>query len=119
MAELRPEDHQRLLKIVVAMEDEAAAGRYFPELDWKFHESLYLPMSNDLVLELLRVFWRVFGEVEADLPGARYSPADAARWHRDILTALRDGDRAAVTEAVGTHFADIRERLDRIQDTIA
>ena len=31
------------------------------------------------------VFWRTFSQVDARLPGARYSPADAAAWHRDLL----------------------------------
>lgn len=100
-------------EIVAGMQRAAAAGEYFPELDWRFHETLYAPLRNTLVIDLLRVFWRVFGEVEAQLPGARYTPATAAGWHGAILAALRQRDADATDRAIRAHFADIRERLDR------
>ncbi|WP_229119983.1 FadR/GntR family transcriptional regulator [Enemella evansiae] len=102
-----------LEEIVQGMQRAAVAGDYFPELDWRFHETLYAPLGNALVTDLLRVFWRVFGDVEAQLPGARYTPVAAAGWHAGILAAVRQQDVGATQRAVATHFADIRERLGR------
>jgi DNA-binding FadR family transcriptional regulator len=108
-AEVR--DLEPLERIVVEMEQRAAAGEYFADLDWRFHEALYEPLGNALVVELLGVFWAVFTRVESELPGHRYTPAAAAGWHRDIYEALRAGDRDHYLAAFGRHFADIGDRV--------
>jgi len=96
---------------VEAMEREAEHGRYAPEQDWAFHETLYRPLGNQLVLDLLQVFWRVFRSLDDRLPRAGDTPAETARWHRTILDALRARDEPALRAAVIEHFRGIRARL--------
>ena len=96
---------------VTAMERAAARGRYAPEEDWHFHEALYRPLNNALVLDLLQVFWRVFQELDDDLPRADTTPETTAAWHRAILEALRRKDEPAVRAAVDDHFRGIRARV--------
>ncbi|MCF3963813.1 FadR/GntR family transcriptional regulator [Streptomyces fuscigenes] len=96
---------------VAAMERAAAEGRFTPEHDWAFHEALYRPLGNELVLDLLQVFWKVFAALDPDLPGAPDTPAATARWHRGILEALRSRDEQALHEALADHFRGIRARL--------
>ncbi|WP_028924716.1 FadR/GntR family transcriptional regulator [Pseudonocardia acaciae] len=96
---------------VSAMEREAGHGRYAPERDWAFHETLYRPLGNQLVLELLQVFWRVFNTLDEQLPRADGTPEATAGWHRRILEALRAADEPALRAAVVEHFAGIRSRV--------
>jgi DNA-binding FadR family transcriptional regulator len=96
---------------VEAMERAAEHGRFAPEQDWAFHEALHRPLGNALVLELLRVFWRVFHSLDAELPGPAGSPAATAGWHRAILEALRAQDATALRAAIREHFNGIRVRV--------
>ncbi len=98
--------------IVQRMEAKAEAGEYFPDEDWAFHQALYEPLGNALVIDLLSVFWRTFAQVDARLPGARYTPADAAAWHRDLLAALQTTDPETFARSMKQHFQGIHTRLD-------
>ncbi|TDD28625.1 FadR family transcriptional regulator [Kribbella turkmenica] len=103
--------YDTLEPIVERMEAKADAGEYFPVEDWAFHQALYEPLGNALVIDLLSVFWRTFSQVDARLPGARYSPADAAAWHRDLLVALESGDPDSFARSMKKHFHGIHTRL--------
>ena len=96
---------------VTDMERAAGAGHYAPDSDWAFHETLYRPLGNTLVLDLLQVFWRVFHALDGQLPRAGDTPAVTAGWHRRILDALRAGDEDAMRAAVVEHFRGIRARV--------
>jgi DNA-binding FadR family transcriptional regulator len=102
-------DH--LEALVSAMESKAALGEYFPTEDWAFHEALYEPLGNALIIDLLSVFWRTFADVDPRLPGPRYTPADAASWHRDLLTTLKAGTPEPFAHSMKAHFIGIHTRL--------
>ncbi|WP_028936549.1 FCD domain-containing protein [Pseudonocardia spinosispora] len=104
-------DFAALDAAVAAMEREAASDRYAPDQDWLFHETLYRPLGNPLVLELLQVFWRVFNTLDGQLPRAGDTPSVTAGWHRELLEALRGGDAATVQAAMREHFRGIRARV--------
>ncbi|WP_222623355.1 FadR/GntR family transcriptional regulator [Streptomyces armeniacus] len=104
-------DFAALDAAVSGMEREAERGRHAPAHDWAFHEALYRPLDNALVLDLLQVFWKVFHTLDADLPRAADTAAVTARRHRQILEALRAKDETALHEAVSEHFRGIRSRL--------
>jgi len=112
VARFNAHGYDTLEPIVARMEAQAEAGKYFPDEDWAFHQALYEPLGNALVIDLLSVFWRTFAQVDARLPGARYSPADAAAWHRDLVNALHTGDPEAFTRSMKKHFNGIHTRLD-------
>jgi DNA-binding FadR family transcriptional regulator len=107
-------DFDTLESAVAAMEREAAEGRYCPEADWLFHSTLYEPLRNELISDLLRVFWSVLDKVTAELPRTVETPQVAAAAHRNILNALREGDAQVLTAATAEHFNDIRERISRV-----
>ncbi|WP_243859612.1 FadR/GntR family transcriptional regulator [Amycolatopsis arida] len=108
-------DFAALEAAVAGMEREAERGRYAADHDWAFHEALYRPLGNELVLALLQVFWRVFHQLDAELPRAADPPEVTARWHRNILDALRAGDEPALRAAVDEHFRGIRARVERAE----
>jgi DNA-binding FadR family transcriptional regulator len=101
----------QLDEIVAGMESKAAEGEYFPIEDWAFHQALYEPLGNALIIDLLSVFWRTFADVDARLPGARYTPSDAASWHRDLLTTLKSANPEAFAHSMKAHFIGIHTRL--------
>ncbi len=101
----------RLESVVSRMEAAGRAGRAFPDLDREFHELLYASLGNDLVPQLLAAFWTVFRRVSgvrgrSDDP----SPALTARWHRDIVAALRARDVEEAQRAMAVHFRGIAAR---------
>jgi DNA-binding FadR family transcriptional regulator len=104
--------YESLEEIVRRMEAKAEAGEYFPDEDWAFHQAMYEPLGNALIIDLLSVFWRTFAEVDARLPGARYSPADAAAWHRDLLDKLKSGRADDFARSMKQHFHGIHTRLE-------
>ncbi|MGH8878934.1 MAG: FadR/GntR family transcriptional regulator [Stackebrandtia sp.] len=104
-------DTAALTEAVEAMEAAAAQGRFEPDADWRFHETLYRPLGNKLVLDLLRVFWRVFHSLDAQLPHEESTPEANAGWHRAILDALDRRDEPALHAAITEHFRGIRARV--------
>ena len=111
VATFREHSFDDLDAIVARMESKAGEGQYFPDEDWAFHQALYEPLGNALIIDLLSVFWRTFAQVDARLPGARYTPADAAAWHRDLLDALKSGRPEDFARSMKTHFNGIHTRL--------
>lgn len=106
-------DLSELTEIVERMEAKASRGVPFAEDDWEFHRALYQPLGNDLILDLLSVFWRTFSDVNTRLPGDQYTRETAAQWHRDLLTTLQSGDPARFAAAMKDHFVGIRTRFER------
>ncbi|MEV0400329.1 FCD domain-containing protein [Actinoallomurus sp. NPDC050550] len=100
--------------VIERMEAEAQVGVVSPETDRLFHDLLYQPLGNPLVGRLLGAFWEVYHQLRDDLGTPDETPADVARTHRDIYTAVIAGDRAAVEAAMRAHFAGVRARLARL-----
>jgi DNA-binding FadR family transcriptional regulator len=94
---------------------EQMAGGVSVETDRRFHEVLYRPLGNPLVIRLLSAFWDVYEQLRDQLGDADESPEDVVRRHRDILDAVtaRDSPRAAA--AMRAHFDGVRARLDRLR----
>lgn len=89
----------------------AGQGEAGDNADRAFHEQLYAPLNNQLMSQLLRVFWDVYHDLSAELPPGGVEYQSILDGHREIYEAVaaRDGARAAV--AVHEHFRGIRERV--------
>ncbi|WP_433519760.1 FadR/GntR family transcriptional regulator [Nonomuraea sp. CA-143628] len=79
--------------------------------DRLFHDLLYRPLGNPLVSQLLGAFWDVYHQLRDQLGTPDEPPADVAKRHRDIYTAVQAGDKTA---AVFAHFDGVRNRLARL-----
>jgi DNA-binding FadR family transcriptional regulator len=96
---------------VVRMEELAAAGEPFVEADSDFHSRLFAPLNNELLLNLLGVFWRVYRKIHTEIgPGSEDRVALAAL-HRSIYTAVAAGDKAKASALLTRHFDGIRRRI--------
>ena len=86
------------------MRAAAAAGSYAPEADGRFHELLYRPLGNWVLIFLIRAFWDAFDEIARNSPRTRRPPQEIAEQHAAILDALRCGDQAAARAEMVRHF---------------
>lgn len=97
--------------LVAGMTARAARDEPFPEEDRAFHEVLYQPLGNRLVIQLLQAFWEVFYVVRSQLPGLADRPMVTVEDHQRIVDKLAAGDGVAASEAMAAHFAGIHSRL--------
>lgn len=104
-------DFGALESAVQTMESEAAAGRYCSDADRAFHRELYKPVDNDLLLQLLDVFWKVFKRVDDLLPASQHSPVTVASWHREIIDILQKRDVTRFRLSMQNQFAEIHQRF--------
>jgi DNA-binding FadR family transcriptional regulator len=104
--------HLADLRVLLAeMAARGARDEMFPEQDRAFHEVLYRPLGNSLVIQLIQAFWDVFHAVRSQLPGLGEHPMVTVKDHQRIVDALASGDGAAAAEAMAAHFAGIHCRL--------
>jgi DNA-binding FadR family transcriptional regulator len=111
----RDADLSPLTSVMERMDAEARDGDVSPEVDRLFHEVLYRPMGNPLVVQLLGAFWDVYHELRDDLAEPVETPDDVARRHRDIYLAVARADKTAAAGAMRAHFDGVRNRLARMR----
>jgi len=99
----------------VAAED-AAAGAGGPGT---FHALLYDSCGNELVMQLIGLFWDVYHEVGAILGPPEVRGTQIVANHRRIVDALRSRDRDAAREAMRLHFGDVKLRIARAEAALA
>jgi DNA-binding FadR family transcriptional regulator len=79
--------------------------------DRAFHALLYDDCGNELVLQLIGLFWDTYHDVEQVLGEPAERTEAIVANHRRIVTALRDRDAGAAEEAMRRHFDDVRRRI--------
>jgi DNA-binding FadR family transcriptional regulator len=102
---------EELHSLVVRMEARAQRGEVFPEEDRAFHEALYRPLDNQMVVSLMQAFWDVVALVRHQLGFEFVSPAVTAADHRRIVEAIVAGNGDAAADAMVAHFQGIQQRL--------
>ncbi|SDM74138.1 FadR/GntR family transcriptional regulator [Nonomuraea jiangxiensis] len=85
------------------------------EADRAFHALLYELCGNELVLQLIGLFWDVYHEVEPTLGPPEERSAEIVVNHRRIVAALRARDAEAAREAMQLHFRDVKARIARAE----
>lgn len=98
------EDWVGLEATVTAMSEAATQGERAPKEDRRFHELLYGPLDNWVLIYLIRAFWDTYVEVGQGSPRERRSPQVIVDQHIAILDALRKNDLAAARAAMLIHF---------------
>ena len=111
MTLMRPDDLTRLDRILSAMEARAADGEHFSDLDMDFHATLFAPLANQLLSELLRSFWVVYQSIATVIEEDAVNPVETAAAHRALYEQVAAGNAAEAAEAMRHHFRDIRERV--------
>ncbi|GAB2828181.1 FadR/GntR family transcriptional regulator [Actinocorallia aurea] len=93
------------------LERHAGQGEAGDVADRAFHDQLYAPLGNQLMSQLLRVFWDVYHDLSHELAPADRDPAGIIAAHREIYEAVAARDAARASAAIFEHFQGIRERL--------
>ncbi len=93
------------------LERHAGQGEAGDAADRAFHDQLYAPLGNQLMSQLLRVFWDVYHDLSHELVPADRDPAGIIAAHREIYEAVAARDAARASAAIFEHFQGIRERL--------
>ncbi|WP_311203335.1 FadR/GntR family transcriptional regulator [Streptomyces gossypii] len=100
---------------LVALEALAERMSEDPEADRAFHALLYESCGNDLVLQLIQLFWGVYHEVENTLEPPVDRAEEIAANHLAIVASLRTGDAEAAREAMRRHFTDVKARVEHAE----
>ena len=82
-----------------------------PEADRAFHALLSESHGNQLVLQLIQLFWDVYHSVESELPRPADRAAEVEARHDRIVEALRARDPRAAQEAMRRHFTEVKDRI--------
>ncbi|UVJ40294.1 FadR/GntR family transcriptional regulator [Arthrobacter sp. CJ23] len=93
------------------MEEQAAAGEHFVAADAEFHRRLFEPLSNDLLINLMGVFWKVYRKIHVEIGMGNEDLIATAAMHRSIYAAVAAGDKIAASERLNRHFDGIRSRI--------
>ncbi|MEV6970578.1 FadR/GntR family transcriptional regulator [Hamadaea sp. NPDC051192] len=87
------------------------------EADRAFHALLYESSGNELVLQLIDLFWQVYHQVEPILGAPDSVMEDIVANHRRIVDALRAQDPVAASDAMRQHFRGVKARIARAEST--
>ncbi|XAS73052.1 FCD domain-containing protein [Micrococcaceae bacterium Sec5.1] len=96
---------------VKQMEELAAAGENFVAADAEFHRRLFEPLNNELLINLMGVFWKVYRKIHVEIGAGNEDLAKTAAIHRNIYTAVAAGDKVLSAELLNRHFDGIRRRI--------
>ncbi|WP_020385961.1 FadR/GntR family transcriptional regulator [Kribbella catacumbae] len=98
-----------------ALDALVTAMAHDPGADRAFHALLYENCGNELVLQLIGLFWDTYHDVEHILGEPADRTDDIIANHRRIVSAVRDRDAEAARDAMRLHFSDIRTRIARAE----
>lgn len=87
------------------------------EQDGRFHRALYLPLGNELALQMLETLWLVYHRLMPQLKEMP-KPSDLIGSHRAIVDGLRAHDPRRTEEALRVHFREIHERIERTRQAL-
>lgn len=99
---------------VVRMETLAAQGENFTEADAEFHSRLFEPLANDLLYNLMGVFWKVYRKIHVEIGAESDDLMATAAIHREIYKAVRAKDKPLAAELLNRHFDGIRNRISEV-----
>ncbi|MGA7206017.1 MAG: FCD domain-containing protein [Specibacter sp.] len=111
------DEHLELIEsAVVKMETLALQGETFTEADAEFHRLLFEPLGNDLLMNLMSVFWKVYRKIHLEIGTGGTDLNHTAAQHRAIYDAVAAKDGAAASELLNRHFDGIRAKIQQFVD---
>lgn len=116
IAQVTPEYLVQIEAAVVRMEELAAKGETFPEADAEFHRLLFAPLGNDLLMNLMSIFWKVYRKIHLDVGVGGSDLVVTAAQHRAIFDAVAAKDATRASELLTSHFDGIRAKIKRFVD---
>jgi DNA-binding FadR family transcriptional regulator len=108
-------DDESLIRVRARLGDleaHAGHGAAGDAADRAFHDAMYSVLGNELMSQLLRVFWDVYHDLSHELPAVESNHEEIVRVHRDIYEAVAARDGARASAAIAHHFDGIRRRIE-------
>ncbi|AQP48087.1 hypothetical protein BW730_11905 [Tessaracoccus aquimaris] len=99
-----------LRDLALGMEERAARGVSFIDLDEEFHLTLFAPLRNSTLEGILGAFWTLLSVVEGPTQQGVADP-DVAAMHTAIIDAMQAGDFNLARYELDTHFYGVRLRV--------
>lgn len=96
---------------VEKMEAQARKGEPFTEADAEFHRLLFEPLGNELLMNLMDVFWKVYRKIHVEIGIEEARLVETAAQHRSIHDAVAAKDKALASELLNRHFDGIRAKI--------
>lgn len=96
-------DIEEMTEAVQEIEKLAAQGKRALNADRRFHETLYRPLENWVLLGLLRAFWDSTAQI-VDSVRPKLPVDEAAAHHLAILDAVKQRDTEKAVAAMKVHF---------------
>lgn len=90
-------------------------GKPVHDIDMKFHDTLYEPVGNKLLINLCDIFWVSFksaetkGYIKPLAPTCKEEALKVLEDHRLILEAIKNKDVNLATQRMGNHFKEIEK----------
>ncbi len=104
--------------VVAAMGERAQRGESFPEEDRRFHQVLFEPLGNEMLLKLLDVFWLTFQEASRHVDLLNPYVIPTYQDHAAIAAAVAVGNVEEARAALDRHYAGLTDRLARVQEQL-
>jgi DNA-binding FadR family transcriptional regulator len=83
----------------------------FLQEDMEFHRVLFRKLNNRILLNILEVFWKLFGRIEEGSKHTADQLTEAVNQHETIVNALRKGDVPRAERLLQAHFRDAEQRI--------
>lgn len=104
-------DLELVEEALTAMEAPQITPEASERADRLFHERLYAPLKNQLMLELFDAFWVVYHDLIAESGNAGHNPDAVVAEHRGVYDAVASRNSATAIAAVQRIFDTMRQRL--------
>lgn len=111
MDAMTSEDHVALEACIRGMEESEEDGALNAEHDHEFRRLLFAPLDNDLLANLLEVFWSVYGRIREQVGQSIPMARQNARAHREVLEAVTHGEKERAAVLLTSHFDALRDVL--------
>ena len=111
VAAMAPKQLARVRAAFTRFREMADAGEIFLEEDLLFHRAVFEAVDNQVLLQLLDVFWYTYKNLRDQ---SLHIPKDVAaevRNHAAILEAIEAGNAEEARRLLTEHFAGIQARL--------
>ncbi|QOR70565.1 FadR family transcriptional regulator [Ruania alkalisoli] len=95
--------------------EAAPLGDQLRAADMAFHESLFAPLRNDLLSQVLRAFWVAYNDIADLVQETTVDRLETVAKHQAILDAVESGNEADAVVAMRDHFTEIRERIHALE----
>ncbi len=111
-----PETESELKQILDIMRVKAESGQPFPVEDRRFHQCLFENLNNQTLLHILDSFWLTLNKTDQVIGLQDRNPLWTYELHIPIVDAFVKGDVDAIRDAIQQHYANLENRLIRLND---